>query len=35
MQWQSEPGWYEALVIDEGGERPLITVYQREVRFQK
>ncbi|MBE2220686.1 MAG: hypothetical protein IAF02_04055, partial [Anaerolineae bacterium] len=28
LQWQSEPGWYEELVIAEGGERPLITVYQ-------
>ena len=35
MQWQSEPGWYEALVIDEGEERPFIIVYQREARFQK
>ena len=36
MQWQSEPGWYEELVIQEGdGERPLLAVYQSENRFQK
>lgn len=28
LQWQSEPGWYEDLVIQEGEERPLIAVYQ-------
>ncbi|MFO7678703.1 MAG: CapA family protein [Chloroflexota bacterium] len=28
LQWQSEPGWYEDLVIQEGEERPLIAVYR-------
>lgn len=30
-QWQSEPGWYENLVIGDGGERPLITVNFRSL----
>ena len=30
LQWQSAPGWYQDLLIEEGAEQPLITVYHNE-----
>jgi hypothetical protein len=35
LQWQSEPDWYEDLVIQEEAERPFMTVFQTEDRSQK